>query len=155
MAKDKDIWEYPTITEVVYGLVKEGVDEEKRHLAIGVGVVLGAREAHKWQNREGNKGYWANAIRDQSEETGVIAESISQIVSVDGKTLDGLVKKVEQGGEDRGGRVNRSWARPYGVVGKRAYSEEGLEKLGAYLEGRFQVKGNQRDFKELFFVNRN
>lgn len=148
MTKDKEIWEYPTITEVVYKLVKEEIDEEKRHLAIGVGVVLGAREAHKWQNREGTKGYWANAIRDQSEEAGLIAENISQIVGVDGETLDGLVREVERGGEMRGGRINRSWARPYGIVGKQAYSEEGLEKLGAYLEKRFQVKSNQRDFKE-------
>lgn len=140
MSKFREVWEYRTITEVLLSLRKEKIDEETRHLAIGAGIVLGSKKAYQKQPH-----YFANQIRDQAEEAGLIAQEIETLAN--GKVMKERLEEIAALAETE--RVKNSWRRPFYIMKEnQPYEAESLRRMGEHLEKRFSSPGNRRRFRQ-------
>lgn len=128
----QQVWEYKTITEVVYSLEKMTTDERIRHLIIGAGIVLGSKKAYETQQQR--RGYWANAIRDQAEEAGLIAEEIKRL-SANGAVPPYTLEQIHSFHTAQ--REHYSWMRPYGIIKTvQPFGKEALQRIGEHVEHR-------------------
>lgn len=135
--EEKRMEEYPTITEIILGL--EGLEEEKKYLAIGAGVFLGSKKAYERQNGRQGVSYLENRIVDQAEEAGMMGEEILCLIRMGEREWERTVSEIEK--EESGRDLKRAserWTRPYFIIGTRRYDKEKLRELGEYLEGRMK-----------------
>jgi len=137
MGKIKQVWEYPTITGSVYGLLDKFPEESARYLVIGTGIILGSNEAYDEQRDN----YGVNRKVDLARESGMIAEEIVR--------LAGSRVWLEELEEVR--RITNDWdqvrERVCGILRKRRhYDERDLRELGKQVEEGFR---NQDSFEGL------
>ncbi len=137
MSRFKEVWEYKSITEVIQKLGR--LDEERRYMAIGAGVVLGSKQAYDKQPH-----YYADQIRDQAEEAGLIAEKIEEL-----SANQAVPKALKEIASLEGKSEKSSWSRPYFILREtQPYDAEKLAALGAYLEKRVLSLGSQERLKK-------